>query len=154
MSLSRHLLQSFCYVFSICPFVMSCSPLMSCSSSHVMQTLSCHVEQSLLCHVERAQRVETSFFTRILLKLFAVIKIFHTFAFPIRWVRITVSTQDSQSCNRSSILLPSTKAGRQLTPCFLLEPRQILNIFSNCSKPCLKMAVFVHGNGFFFIPCS
>ena len=25
------------------------------------------------------------------------------------WVRITVSTQDSQSCNRSSILLPSTK---------------------------------------------
>lgn len=28
-------------------------------------------------------------------------------------VRITVSTQDSQSCNRSSILLPSTKAGLQ-----------------------------------------
>ena len=25
------------------------------------------------------------------------------------WVRITVSTQDSQSCNRSSILLPSTR---------------------------------------------
>ena len=32
------------------------------------------------------------------------------FAFPKRWVRITVSTQDSQSCNRSSILLPSTKS--------------------------------------------
>ena len=34
-----------------------------------------------------------------------------TFAIPNekRWVRITVSTQDSQSCNRSSILLPSTK---------------------------------------------
>ena len=32
------------------------------------------------------------------------------FAIPTKcWVRITVSTQDSQSCNRSSILLPSTK---------------------------------------------
>ena len=39
----------------------------------------------------------------------------HIFAVQTkRWVRITVSTQDSQSCNRSSILLPSTRKASQI----------------------------------------
>ena len=43
-------------------------------------------------------------------KKFAGKNFLSTFAIPNEkcWVRITVSTQDSQSCNRSSILLPST----------------------------------------------
>ena len=40
---------------------------------------------------------------------FAKPEFIRIFAIPKRWVRITVSTQDSQSCNRGSIPLPTTK---------------------------------------------
>ncbi len=42
-----------------------------------------------------------------------------------RWVRITVSTQDSQSCNRSSILLPSTKKAAASAAAFFIIPVQL-----------------------------
>ena len=49
-------------------------------------------------------------------KKFGSIKKILTFAFPKekRSVRITVSTQDSQSCNRGSIPLPTTKTGQHM----------------------------------------
>ena len=46
----------------------------------------------------------------------------HIFAIQTkRWVRITVSTRDSQSRNRSSILLPSTRKSRRNLRDFLVK---------------------------------
>ena len=60
---------------------------------------------------------------KIFAKKFGSSKIISTFAIPNdkRSVRITVSTQDSQSCNRGSIPLPTTKKAAQ-TSCFFHSP--------------------------------
>ena len=51
-----------------------------------------------------------SFFRVFEIKIWRI-RFFTYLCTPNRWVRITVSTRDSQSRNRSSILLPSTKRG-------------------------------------------
>ena len=62
-----------------------------------------------------------------------------TFAIPnetTRSVRITVSTQDSQSCNRGSIPLPSTKA--VLMTAFLLSSLEYGGIAQLARAPALQ----------------
>ena len=65
---------------------------------------------------------------------------------PNRWVRITVSTRDSQSRNRSSILLPSTKSAASFEgSAFLRVTRLNLSSYPQCGHYIPGQAVQVHG---------